>query len=157
VSLAAAQTGTPDPRPAGPFADPERAQAQVWDELVAAAVKAACTEAGWDWEAEPAEHIPSAFDAMEPIVMAALKVIQAERAGEAEAEVAAWEREFFRLHADEAKWDWGVMDDRGGNWPGATAFHNEADARLRQRLAGGRVVRRIPAGPWEPAPAEGGA
>jgi hypothetical protein len=140
VSLAAAQTGTPDPRPAGPFADPERAQAQVWDELVAAAVKAACTEAGWDWEAEPAEHIPSAFDAMEPIVMAALKVIQAERAGEAEVE-----------------WQWGVRYGVGAY----AACKSEQAARewvADAVFRGSRVlVRRIPAGPWELAPAEGGA
>jgi hypothetical protein len=149
--LAAAQTGTPDPRPAGPFADPEReARAQAWDEEVER-VADVIAEHGAElepdhpvnwWRCDCGERSAEYAEHARHAAAAALKVIQAERAGEAEAE-----------------WEWGVRpvepENRETSW--GTFEQSETWARQLVEQRGGTVVRRIPAGPWEPVPAEGGA
>jgi hypothetical protein len=132
--LADAQTGTPDPRPAGPFADPaHEARARAWDELVERVARGMFPA---DW------GLSIGLDLWRrDLAAAALKVIQAERAGEAEGE-----------------WEWGFRWPEWSDNVDSRWVDSEWQARALVAEVPGRVlVRRIPAGRWEPAPAEGGA
>jgi hypothetical protein len=134
---------TPDPRP--------EARAQAWDDQVERVAETLwrfviydsldeCIGITWPDSA----HVFWPFDKPDyyrHMAAAALKVIQAERAGEAEGE-----------------WEWGF---RWPEWPDnvdSRWVDSEWQARALVAEVPGRVlVRRIPAGRWEPAPAEGGA
>jgi hypothetical protein len=158
-----AQTGTPDPRPAGPFADPEReARAQAWDEQVWTMAWALARSQGYDLDELPVgdpyfgqSEADDVIRFFTELAAAALKVIQAERAGEAEGE-----------------WEWGFTITRhmdgdivNEEWCGEDRAEAERVLTASRDLYAAHgwtdntwtLVRRIPAGQWEPAPAEGGA
>jgi hypothetical protein len=147
--LADAQTGTPDPRPAGPFADPEReARAQAWDELVedvARAIRQAYIDFALKHGA--CENEAAMIVMYRYVAAAALKVIQAERAWEAEGE---WEWGVRVVHPDGTERVYGHKRSR-------ESARDLAEKAATENLPSVGLVRRIPAGPWEPAPAEGGA
>jgi hypothetical protein len=118
---------------------PEReARAQAWDEEVELVAEAMFDTvnpgAGWAWAV--GAQLPE-VGTYRRMAVAALKVIEAERAGEAEVE-----------------WQWGFRDVQGD-----AEAPSERDARRWVSCwpAARTLIRRIPAGQWEPAPAEGGA
>jgi hypothetical protein len=151
--LAAAQTGTPDPRPAGPFADPEReARAQAWDEeveQVASTIWHALDDPGRPRQWPPfgaSGELTHTAGLYRRMAAATIKVIEAERAGEAEGE---WEWGVRVVHPDGTERVYGHKRSR-------ESARDLAEKAATENLPSVGLVRRIAAGPWEPAPAEGG-
>jgi hypothetical protein len=147
--LADAQTGTPDPRPAGPFADPaHEARARAWDERVWTMALALGLSQGVELDelpvGDPYFSQSEADDTIRfftELAAAALKAIEAEQA-----------------RAAGAAWQWGFRWPEWSDNVDSRWVDSEWQARALVAEVPGRVlVRRIPAGRWEPAPAEGGA